>query len=46
MPALPQGARSDMLEGIITFAEVKAADKALDTKKASRKENPFARGCF
>ena len=23
-----------------------AADKALDTKKASRKENPFARGCF
>lgn len=39
--AIQQDMRKDNMEGIATFAEVKAADKTLDTKKADRKENPY-----
>ena len=39
--SIPPHQRRDVVEGIITFAEIKSADKELDTRKASRKDNPY-----
>lgn len=33
--------RRDLLEGVVSFCESKAASKSLDTGKASKKENPY-----
>ncbi|MDY7000666.1 MAG: N-6 DNA methylase [Thermodesulfobacteriota bacterium] len=39
--ALDKEERKAVFEGIISFCESKAADKPLDTKKASKLENPY-----